>query len=854
MMSKKPTAHRRSLRKIILVVVIPIVITIGSFLTFNNFVNDSRDTHESALLHTEGASLLFETLFAEKNADVPDGEQESSAAPMAAYTTYELDLLRDRLIRYDDLHEDVYRSYVLIHSGEEFIVLSDSKPSGSPLHLSEGSVCDLTQEAKQTLLSSKTISFNPDGAPDTLTVLTPMIDENDGSLDAVFGIDYSVPAIMRDTWRHLQNSIEILVIFLLLLVGIYYAVTKNESLRDTAARLRESEKRFRDVFEQAPIGIAIVSNYTDMKRMNRELRRILGREEEDNSSIRWEDITYPEDLSNDRREFERFKNGEISGYSMDKRYVHKDGTPVWVSILVTGLRSTVSEENLTGVPEHICIVQDIGKKKEAEDALKESERSKAVLLSNIPGMAYRCQYDKDWTMLFMSDGCFELTGYKQEEMIGNRNMSFNDIIAPEYQNTLWNEWAETLAAKTPIRSEYEIICKNGERKWVLEIGRGIFGDNDTVEALEGIIVDITESKRNLEKIRYMNDHDFMTGLYNRKHFEEEKARFTAEDILPISVLNADINGVRLINDAFGQATGDMLIKKTAEIILKCCKEGDVLARTGGDEFTVLLPNADAEEADRRIGIVLAECELYNAATEKPEQKINLTIASGTRSHSAQSLDDAEKEADDAVRKRKLFERGSTHSSLLASILATLYARSQETEEHAERIAALCKEIGLVLELPQKSLDNLQLFSMLHDIGKIGIEDRILNKPGKLTDDEWIVMRQHPEIGFRIVMSAPELEAIAQLVLSHHERWDGRGYPRGLKGEEIPQVARILSVVDAYDAMTEDRVYRKAMTKGEAVEEIKKNSGTQFDPKIVRIFLDIMDVQQTTDDSPERTDT
>lgn len=126
--------------------------------------------------------------------------------------------------------------------------------------------------------------------------------------------------------------------------------------------------------------------------------------------------------------------------------------------------------------------------------------------------------------------------------------------------------------------------------------------------------------------------------------------------------------------------------------------------------------------------------------------------------------------------------------------------------------------------------------MLHDIGKMGIDDRVLNKPGKLTDDEWAIMKKHPEIGYRIAKSSPELEPIAEYILAHHERWDGKGYPQGLKGEEIPLLSRIVAVADAYDAMTEDRVYRKALTKEQTLDEIRKNIGSQFDPHIAQIFL------------------
>ena len=836
-MSKQMPASRKNLSTILLLVVIFLVAISGVCFIAYYFSYERSEAKASAVLHTQGSALLFESFFTENRLVTEDSGE--TITPQQQENMFQTELLKDRMIRYDDIHEEIQRSFILVHSGNKYIVLSDSKPMNASDHLADGSVYPMTDVSNTELVSGRTIVFDSPQKPDTYTVLVPMFDESDGRLHAAYGIEYSSSALLEDTWQSLQTRIMMLIAFLLLLFGIYYALLKNESLRETATRLRVSEKRFRDVFEQAPIGIAVVSNYTNMKRMNREFLRILGRTEEDKSKIDWMAITHPDDLEKDVQEFERFKAGEISAYSMEKRYLRNDGVPVWVNIQVNGLQSTIEEGTRADAPEHVCIVQDIGERKAAIDALQESERSKSVLLSNLPGMAYRCRLDPAWTMLFLSDGCLELTGYKPEEIVSNRDLSYNDIISPEHRSRLWEVWNETLAAKAVCRSEYEITTKTGERKWVLEIGRGIFAKDDQVEALEGIVIDITNSKQNLDQIKYMNDHDFLTGLYNRKFFEEEKDRLSRESIIPVSVLNADINGVRLINDAFGQAQGDFLIRKTAEILLSCQQEGETLARIGGDEFSILMPNTDENRAEARIEEILAACEIYNQATLKPEQKINLTIASGTKSSPEHTIDEADKEADDAVRKRKLFERSSTQSSLLTSIMATLYARSQETEEHAERIASLCREIGNVLMLPQKSMDNLALFSMLHDIGKIGIEDRILNKPGRLTDEEWLIMKRHPEIGFRIVMSAPELEEIAQLVLSHHERWDGQGYPRGLKGEEIPQIARILSVVDAYDAMTENRVYRKAMPHEEALAEIRRNAGTQFDPHIVDIFLSII---------------
>jgi len=223
--------------------------------------------------------------------------------------------------------------------------------------------------------------------------------------------------------------------------------------------------------------------------------------------------------------------------------------------------------------------------------------------------------------------------------------------------------------------------------------------------------------------------------------------------------------------------------------------------------------------------------------------INLSIGFSTKSDSSVDFAQIEKEAEENMSRRKLFDQKSHHNAVLSSIMTTLFERSFETKEHAERIGAFCAIIGERLNLPQDDIDRLRLFAMLHDIGKIAISDQILNKPSALDEEELKVMRTHPEIGYRIAMSSPDLAAIADLIQTPHERWDGKGYPNQLAGENIPLLSRILAVADAYDAMTEDRVYRKALPREAAISEIRKNAGAQFDPNIAKVFLEILEGQR-----------
>lgn len=477
--------------------------------------------------------------------------------------------------------------------------------------------------------------------------------------------------------------------------------------------------------------------------------------------------------------------------------------------------------------------------KEEKIKLYESERSKSVYFDNLPGMAYRCKNDRDWTMLDASKGCFELTGYMAESLLNSNELSFNDIIVPKYREILSNEWIRVLKLREQFKYEYEITTASGQRKWVHEVGQGIFDKDGNVKELEGIIFDITETKQHLIQIQYINGHDTMTGLYNRTYFEDAKLKMEKEDYLPLAIIVGDINGVRIINDAFGLAEGDKIITETAKIIKSCCREKDLLARIGGDEFSILMPNTEKNEVREIMDKIEITCEGHNKSIADKAKCINLSLGYAIKRTKFEYIEDVISEAEEHMNKRKLLKRSSYHSSILTSIMATMYERSQETEEHAKRLAEISKMIGEKLNLDQKDTDELELLAMLHDIGKVGIDDSILNKPGKLNENEWEIMKKHPEIGYRIAMSTTELQPIAEYILTHHERWDGNGYPKGLSGLEIPLLSRILAVVDTYDAITEDRVYRKGMSKEFALEEIRNNSGTQFDPSIVEIFMNIV---------------
>ena len=751
------------------------------------------------------------------------------------------------LIRLIQANRDTPYAYVVRKAGDGFVLLLDTAAAPQDPALIAATFKLLRQElldafeADEALFSG--VIRNDERA--WLRTLTPLRSDTTGETVAVLGITYTAISWNQAMLvRFIPHVFLVFALFILTILLIRILHTQA-MLKIRSEMLAQDEVLFHNVFDQAPIGISIGGNekvtYTSLDArfsVNPMFETILGRSRETLEKTSWQEITHPDDLQADLANVEQFKQGIIDRYTMEKRYIRPDGSIVWTNMTIGHLVGTHAKENM-----HLCILEDITARKKAEQALLESERSKAVLLSHLPGLAYRCKYDPRWTMEFVSEGCEALTGYLPEALINNHELSYADIIAPEYRDELWSEWKKLLHQDRTFRHEYEIITKNGERKWVLELGQFIYQDGLPPVALEGIVIDISEQKNREAQIAYLNIHDNLTGLYNRVHYVQERERLSNPANFPLAVVVCDINGVRLVNDAFGPAEGDRLIIDVAHLLRSFCRKGDVYSRTGGDEFTLLLPHTTESEAIALIEQMELAVTRYNHSDQPHPYEVSLSFGHSVMDDSSLSIDHVCIAAEEHLHHRKLLNQQSSHNAILSSIMATLYARSQETEAHGKRLTRFTRMIGESMNLDLHTLDALELLSMLHDIGKIGVDDRILNKPEALTPDEWELMMKHPEIGWRIALSSPELAHIAQYILYHHEKWDGSGYPAGLKGEDIPLPARILAVADAYDAMTEDRVYRKALTKQQALEEIKHCAGTQFDPAITKVFLDILEKEE-----------
>jgi len=455
-----------------------------------------------------------------------------------------------------------------------------------------------------------------------------------------------------------------------------------------------------------------------------------------------------------------------------------------------------------------------------------------TLIDSIPDLIF---YKDSNSVYAGCNSAFEkFLGRDENALIGCTDM---DLFHKEKAESFRAVDKEIIEQGKPIIIDDMSIYPDGTEVYMETIKTSYLDKQGNVLGLIGISRDVTERKKKEDEIIYLTYHDGLTGLYNRTFFDEKTIQLDIQQQLPLSVIMGDINGLKLINDAFGHSEGDKLLVEVSKILMSCVRPEDIIARIGGDEFCVLLPQTDDQVANSIVNKITSTCEQYVSRTDKETIYASISLGYATKFNAEESFNKVMKYAEEFMYRRKLLESKSLRSSIISSIKTTMYEKSHETVEHTERLADLSKKLGSILGLSDKEMVELELLSVLHDIGKIGIDSSILTKSNSLSDDEWREMKKHPEIGYRIAMAAPELKHIAEYILDHHERWDGKGYPQGLAGERIPKLSRVISVVDSYDAMTHDRVYKKAISKEMAKIEILRNAGTQFDPDIAKLFVE-----------------
>lgn len=383
-----------------------------------------------------------------------------------------------------------------------------------------------------------------------------------------------------------------------------------------------------------------------------------------------------------------------------------------------------------------------------------------------------------------------------------------------------------------------LISRNGKQYYLEDSAAPIKDDMNKTVGVVLVFRDVSDKKEQRKKIEYLSFHDSLTGLYNRRFFEEELLRSDTERNLPISIIMGDVNSLKLTNDIFGHAFGDMLLEKVAGVLQGICRADDIIARWGGDEFVILLPRTPLEETGKIVQ------QIKDAFAKEHIRAIRGSISMGfnVKRTMGEDLLQVLNSAEENMYAAKTLERDEVRSRAIHAITETLYDNSHRERDHSIRVSDLCRALGRELKLSEVKIRKLKEAGYLHDIGKIVLDPKLLNKNHRLTPQEWNEVKRHPIVGYRILNFFDDTLDLAESVLAHHEKWDGSGYPKRLKGEEIPLLARIISIVEGFDRMTHDSDNTNAMSVEQALREIREHAGTQFDPKLAEVFARMMEAE------------
>lgn len=494
---------------------------------------------------------------------------------------------------------------------------------------------------------------------------------------------------------------------------------------------------------------------------------------------------------------------------------------------------------ITGSVILYCLERNIEKKNRLLNASHHSqrmdkERLRITLLSIGDGVI---STDREGRITLINEVAETLTGWTDQSAIGRPFHKIFTIVNQGTRERCPDPVRQVLdRGETVELSNHTIlIAKDGTERAISDSAAPIVNEDGTLGGVVLVFRDITNEKIKQDEIKFLSYHDELTGLGNRRYLEEQITQLDhANNQMPISVIMGDVNGLKVINDAFGHAAGDQLLKKAAETLKASCRSNDVISRYGGDEFLILLPRTN-EAVAKRIAM-----RLYESVGKIEINPVHFSMSLGwaTKQDVRESMVDTIKTAEEFMYRRKLYESPSTRDSIIQSVMTTLKGNGGYEMLHSDHIDTLCDKVGIAFGLDQDDVQKLRTACQYHDIGKIAIDPAILNKEGPLTPEEWKIIKRHPETGYRLLSAVPEFGELAEYILAHHERWDGKGYPKKLKGEAIPYLSRIIMVAGAYDAMISKRPYReKPLTQAEAAAELRKNAGTQFDPGVVKQFVE-----------------
>lgn len=597
---------------------------------------------------------------------------------------------------------------------------------------------------------------------------------------------------------------------------------RNQQLRKMKEELELFKERYEQVSDQSGTFMWEVDREGIHTYVDPTVEKVLGYTPSEMIGKRtFYDDLLPEDMEELKaygfrmlKKGEKIKNREV-------RQLHKKGHIVYT--LTSGLPIYDGKGSVIG---YRATDTDITNRKKIEISLKESEEKYKLLFENaVVGIAV-LQQGKIKISNPMLRNIFKASKGELQE----KNLL--DLVYPEDRSKVEELHRNRVEGnKDRITEEFRVVRSDGAVRWLESNGIQIMWNDN--QASLNFLMDITERKETEKNILRLSYHDQLTGIYNRRFFEEELKRLDNPRNLPLSIVIVDVNGLKLFNDGFGHKAGDQLIVTVAQLLDEESRGNDVAARIGGDEFVVLMPNTDENEAnafERRFQNVLAKKSVAGIP-------ISVSLGFASKSNEDLNIQDIFKRAEEKMYRIKMEQSPDYKRETLDRIMQEVFDKIYWEESHAKNTQKLARVFGEVLDYGQKEIEELELAAYYHDIGKIGVDREILMKNTLLEPEELKVVERHPEVGYQLLNTSNETFPIAEIVLYHDEKWDGSGYPQGLRKEEIPKGARIISLVEVFENLIHDRPYQQAITPQEAKAIIESEKGKSFEPELVDLFID-----------------
>ena len=614
--------------------------------------------------------------------------------------------------------------------------------------------------------------------------------------------------------------------------------------REMRQRLSQSEQRYRSLFEQNVDAVFMLDTSGRLIEANAACETLVGYTPDEIRGFVYLSLVAHQNHHETQLLFYRVMKGEAGRQEIT--LLHKTGRRVLADITKSPIFVDGSVVGVHG------IAKDITEQRAAEQALRESESLMRTIAEVSPVATTITRWD-DGRILYANRHVSNLFGMDASVSLVGR--STRDVYArPEDRVRLR---AALSGADLLQNQEFELRGADGRLFWVHGSFQRMSYRGE--EAIFSVYHDVSEGRRQLAEAREQAERDPLTGLWNHRAFHARleaathETERTAGKTLAVAVL--DLDNFKFFNDAYGHAAGDDVLRLVADSLRRVCRVDDVLARFGGDEFALLMPRARPGATPEELAFRLEADLAATGISFRPADgagTIPISVSAGvalfpdeaaTRLAVMQLADDrllraktGAGQGGPAPALRRTLRETVAGFPMLDALLAAVDNKDRYTRRHSEDVMSHSLAIARALGLSADTQHDIEVAALLHDVGKIGVPDHILRKPGTLTEEEFEAVKQHPRMGVVIVAAVPGLEATLDAVGHHHERWDGGGYPEGLSGEAIPLAARIMAVADAYSAMTTDRPYRKGMAPAEARQILQDGAGTQWDLACVTAFL------------------